>query len=191
MSSFSGSVDLMQCKGAVLRSGIDEKHPSRNYVCVPVEWSEIKVTEDAQSHTFRANMRVNLWPVSDAFRQACITRRVQRGDSVEGYNPPSHTMEVGYSEDFRKKAMDAAKKRLLGEHPDWNMDEKENKDLRNAMYNAVRVRLGSFYTNVPKPQQTYTATAPAVGQTGGYQPSATDDPFVVASDAGNFDDLPF
>lgn len=191
MSSFSGSIDLMQCKGARLVSGIDEKHPGRNFVCIPVEWSEIKVTEDAQNHTFRASLRVNLWPTSDAFRQACVTRRLQRGESVEGYNPPSHTMEVGYSEDFRTKAMEAAKKRLLNEHPDWDKDEQANKDLRNAMYNAVRVRLGSFYVNIPKQQATFTASAPAVGTAiSGYQPAQSDDPFASMGEVDE-SDLPF
>lgn len=191
MSSFSGSIDLMQCKGARLVSGIDEKHPGRNFVCIPVEWSEIKVTEDAQNHTFRASLRVNLWPTSDAFRQACVTRRLQRGEAVEGYNPPSHTMEVGYSEDFRTKAMEAAKKRLLNEHPDWDKDEQANKELRNAMYNAVRVRLGSFYVNIPRQQTTYTAAAPAVGTAiSGYQPAQNDDPFASMGEVVD-SDLPF
>ena len=193
MSSFSGSIDLMQCKGARLVSGIDEKHPGRNYVCIPVEWSEIKVTEDTQRHTFRASLRVNLWPTSDAFKQACISRRLRDGESVDGYNPPSHTMEVGYSEDFRDKAMAAAKNRLLNEHPDWDKDEQTNKDLRNAMYNAVRVRLGSFYVNIPKQQTAYTAAAPAVGSgISGYQPAQNDDPFAAAAQGdGGMDDLPF
>ena len=183
MASFSGSIDLMQCKGAQLLSGIDAKNPSRNYVCIPVEWSEIKVTEDAQRKTFHANMRVNIWSASDAFRQACIDRRMQRGDSMDGYNPPSHTMEVGYTQEFREKAMAAAKKRLLTEHPDWVQDENENKDLRNAMYNAVRVHLGSVYLNQPKLQTAYQGTATAAAGVSGYQPQQQEEQ--------NMDDLPF
>jgi len=189
MASFNGSIDLMQLKGAKLLSGINPDRPQQNYVCIPVDWNEINITQDKQhSEHFYANMRVNLWPVNENFRKACIDRRIQRGDSVEGYNPPSHQMELGYSQDFQKKAREAAKKRLVKEHPDWNPDENQNQELYRAIYEAVRVRLGSFYTNIPKPQQTYQGTAPAASGISGYVPAATDaqDPYQM-----NTDDLPF
>lgn len=119
MASFNATIDLMQLKGARLLSGIDQQHPGRNYVCIPVDWSEIKVTENKQqSGGFRANMRVNLWPTSDKFRQACIDRRAQRGEDTADYNPPSHTIELNYSQDFLKRAKAVAKARLLKEHPE-------------------------------------------------------------------------
>ena len=190
MASFNATIDLMQLKGARLLSGIDQQHPGRNYICIPVDWSEIKVTENRQQPgSYRANMRVNLWPTSDKFRQACIDRRAQRGEDTADYSPPSHTIELGYSQEFLEKAKAAAKARLMKEHPEWvDTDENFNKDLKNAIYEAVRVRLGTAYANKPKDQSSYTGTAPAAQGFSGYQaPQEQQDPFGPQED----DDLPF
>lgn len=186
MASFNATIDLMALKGARLLSGIDQKHPGRNYVCIPVDWSEIKVTENQQMGGYRANLRVNLWPTSDKFRQACIERRRQRGDDTDDYNPPSHTVEVGYSQDFLDKARAAAKARLLREHPEWDSDENFNKDLKNAIFEAVRVRLGTAFTHKPREQSTFTGQAPAAQGLGNYQ-QKQEDPFAQQAD----EDVPF
>lgn len=111
MASFNATIDLMQLKGARLLSGIDQQHPGRNYICIPVDWSEIKVTENRQQPgSYRANMRLNLWPTNDKFRQACIDRRAQRGEDTTDYTPPSHTIELGYSQEFLEKAKAAVEK---------------------------------------------------------------------------------
>ena len=189
MASFNATIDLMALKGAKLLSGIDQQHPGRNYVCIPIDWSEIKVTENRQQPgSYRANMRVNLWPTSDKFRQTCIERRVQRGEDTADYNPPSHTLELSYSQEFLDKAKAAAKARLLKEHPEWvDTDEQFNKDLKNAIYEAVRIRLGPAYANKPKEQSAYTGTAPAAQGYTSYQQPEQQDPF----GANNDDDLPF
>lgn len=188
MASFNANIDLMQLKGAKLLSGIDQQHSGRNYICIPVDWSEIKVTENQQQGGYRANMRINLWPTSDKFRQACIDRKAQRGEDVSDYAPPSHTVELNYSKEFLEKAKAAAKARLLKEHPEWvDTDENFNKDLKNAIYEAVRVRLGTAYANVPKEQRTFTGSAPAAQGYSEYQQPMQNDPFGPQDD----DDLPF
>lgn len=187
MSSFFGSIDLAALKGAKLLSGLDEKNPKRNYVCIPLDWNEIQVRPDEHALSgYHANMRVNIWAASEKFRQSCIQNRMARGESMDGYNPPSHNAEVGFSQDFQKRAMESAKKRILAEHPDWNtvdlQDENINKELRNLIYNAVRIRLGSIYAHVPKGQSTYQGVAESAGAVGGYQqPDPTP----------SYDDLPF
>lgn len=192
MASFNANIDLMSLKGAKLLSGIDQKHPERNFVCIPVDWSEIKVTENQQQGGFRANLRINLWPTSDKFRQACIDRRAQRGDDTADYNPPSHTIEVGYSQDFQKKAQAAAKARLLKEHPEWvDTDENFNKDLKNAIREAVRVRLGTVFTNVRKEQSQYTGTAPAAQGYTSWTPPQQAQPSDPFSSAYDDDEPPF
>ena len=191
MASFNATIDLMQLKGARLLSGIDQQHPGRNFICIPVDWSEIKVTENRQQPgSYRANMRVNLWPTSDKFRQVCIDRRALRGEDTTDYTPPSHTIELGYSQEFLEKAKAAAKARLMKEHPEWGSDENANRDLKNAIYEAVRVRLGTAYANKPKEQSSYTGTAPAAQGFGSYQaPQEQQDPF--GGGYNNDDDLPF
>lgn len=188
MPSFNTTIDLMQLKGARLLSGIDQQHPGRNFICIPVDWSEIKVTENRQQPgIFRANMRINLWPTSEKFRQACIDRRRQRGEDTTDYNPPSHTVELSYSPEFADKAKAAAKARLLREHPEWDSDENTNRDLKNAIYEAVRVRLGSAYVNQPREQRTFSGQAPAAQNYSDYQAPAQDDPFAAQDD----EELPF
>lgn len=170
MASFYGNIDLMKLKGAKLLTGLDEKKKDRVYVCIPVAWSEIKTTQDAQGNT-HARLSVNLWETGAKYRQACIAGKQARGEDVSNYIPPSHQMEVGYSEDFRTKAEEAARKRLLKEHPDWSQPE-HAQELKNAIYNAVRVRLGTISAHVAKEQRASVATA--VQGVSGYTPQQTE-----------------
>ena len=189
MANFSGNENLLGFKGAKLFSGLDAQHPKMNWVCIPVDWNDIQVSADGT----RANVGVYIQETNEAFRQACITRKQQSGDDMTGYMPPSHQIEVSFSKDFRERALEAARKRLMGEHPEWTgMDNpEENKDLKNAMYDAVRVRLGSIYARVKQQSQMQTA-APAAQNAAAWTPPATDpitgQPINQQSDN---DDLPF
>jgi hypothetical protein len=102
-------------------------------------------------------------------------------------------MEVSFSPEFRQRALAAACKRLLSEHPEWTgpdlEDPEHNTDLRNAMYDAVRCRLGSMYCHQRQGggQQAAPANATAASGAQGWQPG-TDAPFPPQQDT---DDLPF
>ena len=128
---------------------------------------------------------------NDKFRQACIQRKQQSGDDMTGYLPPSHQVEVSFSQEFRQRALEAARKRLLSEHPEWTgadlEDPERNQDLRNAMYDAVRCRLGSMYCH-QKPSNNQQAAAPANAQAAsGAQSWQEGAPFPAQEE----DDLPF
>ena len=167
--NFSGTENLLAFKGAKLMTGLDDDHPQCLYVCIPVPYNDIQVSRDGRY----ANAAVYMQETNDKFRQACIQRRQQAGDPMDGYTPPSHQMEVSFSKDFRQRALEAARRRLVQEHPEWQSSEdlcnpEHNAELKNAMYNAVRLRLGSMYARI-RPSQS---GQPQYGQTQYGQPAA-------------------
>lgn len=167
MANFSGNLNLLGFKGAKVFTGLDAEYPNQMFVAIPVAWNDIQLSQDgryASAHVFMAE-------TNDRFRQACIQRKQQSGDDMAGYMPPSHQMEVSFSPEFRQRALEAARKRILGEHPEWRgdmEDPEKNRDLKNAMYDAVRCRLGSMYCHQRTSQPAaalaaYAAAQPAQG----------------------------
>lgn len=195
MASFYGSIDLLKLKGARLLSGIDEKHPQMNFVCIPiVNYSGVSLQQNRDGSGFRAQLPVNLWPVSDRYRQIVIQNKISRGEDVNGYNPPSHQMEVSYPQEFREKAMEAAKKRILTEHPDWKDSPEHEKELKNEIYNAVRIRLGNItahiaqqYQQTAQPTQAAAPSQPPLD----YVPPQYDNNGNPIDESYEGDDLPF
>lgn len=185
MANFSGNLDLMGFKGAKLMTGIDQEHSTVLYACIPVPYNDITVSRDGKY----ANARVYMSETSDRFRQACIQRRQQSGDDMTGYMPPSHQMEVSFSKEFRERAMQAAKRRILAEHPEWQgtqQDEQYNQELRNQIYDAVRCRLGSLYSHQRRTDGYQQPTA-------SYQQAAQPQQYDAQQGYGyqQDDDLPF
>ena len=115
MANFSGTINLLGFKGAKVFTNLDAQHPQMAWVCVPVPYNDIQLSQDGKY----ASARVFMAETNDKFRQACIQRKQQSGDDMTGYMPPSHQMEVSFTQEFRQRALEAARKRLLGEHPEW------------------------------------------------------------------------
>ena len=190
MANFSGNLNLMGFKGARVFTNLDTQKPQMAWVCIPVPYNDIQLSQDGKY----ANARVFMAETNDKFRQACIQRKQQSGDDMAGYMPPSHQMEVSFSPEFRQRALESARKRLVSEHPEWTgsdlEDPEHNTDLRNAMYDAVRCRLGSLYCH-QRPGNGQQAAAPSSAQAAqgaqGWQPGS-DAPFPPQEET---DDLPF
>lgn len=186
MANFSGNINLLGFKGAKVFSGLDQQHPNQLFVCIPVGWNDIQLSQDGKY----ASARVFMSETNDKFRQACIQRKQQSGDDMTGYMPPSHQMEVSFSQEFRQRALEAARKRLISEHPEWTgadlEDPERNTDLKNAMYDAVRCRLGSMYCH--QRQQSAAAPATNYAQAPAAQGWQEGQPFPAAEET---DDLPF
>lgn len=202
MASFYGTIDLLKLKGAKLLSGLDDKHPQMNWVCVPcVNYSGVEVRKHHNDDGFSATFPINLWPVSEKYRQAVIANKQSRGDDISNYNPPSHQVEVGYSQEFRQKAMDAAQKRILSEHPDWKDNPAHERELKNAVYDAVRVRLGNITARIDRSQQQsswgnnynsgYTQAPAATGAQQWNPPTVDDQGNEMPAYNPEDDDLPF
>ena len=189
MANFSGNLNLMGFKGAKVFSNLDPQHPNLLFVAIPVPFNDIQLSQDGRY----ANARVFMAETNDKFRQACIQRKQQSGDDMTGYLPPSHQMEVSFSPEFRQRALEAARKRLVSEHPEWTgadlEDPERNTDLRNAMYDAVRCRLGSMYCHQRPSATQPAAAAPAATAAQGAQGWTPQDgqPFPAQEE----DDLPF
>lgn len=195
MADFNGKVNLLALKGAKVFSGLDPAHPQMNWVCIPVPYNEIELSADGKY----ANVGIRMVETNDKFRQACIQRRQMAGDPMDNYTPPSHQVEVSFSKEFREKAMEAARKRIVSEHDDWmsnpDMQDPEfNKELRNAIYDAVRLRLGSMYARFRQQQTMQTAAPAAAGQPSAWTPPAVDPITGMPVQPGynpDNDDLPF
>ena len=189
MANFSGNINLLAMKGAKVFSGLDAAHPHLNYVCIPCSYNDIELSSDGKY----ANVGIYMQETNEKFRQACLQRRQMSGDDMTGYTPPSHQAEVSFSRDFRERALESAKRRIIGEHPEWQsnpnmLNPDYNEELKNAMYNAVRIRLGSFYARIRQQQSSAPMTAQAIsGQPTEWSPVA--DEHVAA--ASYDDDLPF
>jgi hypothetical protein len=181
-------MNLMGFKGAKVFTNLDQQRPQMAWVCIPVPYNDIQLSQDGKY----ANARVFMAETNDKFKQACIQRKQQSGDDMTGYMPPSHQMEVSFSPEFRQRALEAARKRLISEHPEWTgadlEDPEHNPDLKNAMYDAVRCRLGSMYCHQKSNsgQQPAPQTAQAAQGAQGWNPNGTD-PFPPQES----DDLPF
>ena len=164
MANFSGTMNLKGFKGAKVFTNLDQEKPQMAWVCIPVPYNDIQLSADGKY----ANARVFMSETSDKFRQACIQRKQQSGDDMTGYMPPSHQMEVSFTPEFRQRALEAARKRLVSEHPEWAGSELEdpehNTDLRNAMYDAVRCRLGSMYCHQTRQQNTFAPASVQAAQ---------------------------
>lgn len=174
MASLTGSINLMSLAGAKLLKVKSEDGKSEELcVCIPVGKSGITISKnerDAQ-HPY-VNLNVALWPVSERYRQAIIDARVRRGDDVSGFTPPSHQMEVSFAEKVRiemkqgGRIYNAMKQRVTEEHDahlsegdtpwtglDETQQDEENRKLRNAIYNSMKLQLGNFYIHQAQPSQ--------------------------------------
>ena len=194
MANFSGTENLLAFKGAKLMTGIDQQHPEMVHVVIPVPYNDIQLSRDGSY----ANVGIYMQETGDKFRQACIQRRQQSGDPMDGYTPPSHQAEVSFSKEFRERALASAKKRILAEHKEWVGDMQNpdfNRDLKNMMYDAVRIRLGSFYARFRQQPSAYQQGAQAFsGQAQAWTPPQTDAYGTTVSNGYSYqqmDDLPF
>lgn len=175
MANFSGSIDLMKLQGARYLAGIDSYNMDRQYICIPVTWNDIKVQADSNAQSgYRATLKLSYFQTSEAYAKACKEAKQRNGDDITNYTPPSHTCELRYSKEYLEKLREKAKANILAAHPEWNtpelQDETRNKELRNAIYDMTRLRLGSSYvmhsrnTNddmPPMAQRAAAATTPA------------------------------
>ena len=48
MANFSGNMNLMSFKGARVFTNLDEKHPEMAFVCIPVPYNDIQLSQDGK-----------------------------------------------------------------------------------------------------------------------------------------------
>lgn len=201
MASYNGSIDLLALKGARLCSGINAKNPNQNFVCIPVDLNEIRVTtsrNDQNKHI--AGLRVNIWPLSENYKNAARRSAQERGDA--NANIPTHELTLSFTPDFVKaiaKAMPALVQQVKDANKERdpeivNQDPNdENSHLFKAIRNRMNSRLAMLYQPQAQPQQTaYPQTAQQVQAAAYVAPAEGTDPFSPdAYTAISEDDLPF
>lgn len=203
MASYNGSIDLLSLNGAQVLTGIDAKKPSRAYVCVPVDLNEIRMV--ASKHNpgkMIAGLRVNIWPLNEAYKTKVRQAAMERGDG--NVNVPTHEMQISYTTDFVKAVIRRMPK-LVEEVKEANKErdadivnqnaEDENTHLFKAVRNRMCKRIAMMYqlrvSNVTQPafpQNFYNSVASATA----YVPPADDGG--SETDFANIDteiDLPF
>ena len=162
MASYNGSIDLLALNGAQVFTGIDPKNPTMVFVCVPVDLNEIKLTTSRNDPNKQiAGLRVNIWPLNEAYKNAVRRSAQERGDS--NANVPTHEMQISYTTEYVKTIAKAFPK-LVEQVKEQNKDrdpgimtqdaQDENSHLFKALRNRMNKRLAMLYQPQGSSQQT-------------------------------------
>lgn len=202
MASFNGSIDLLALNGAQVFTGIDPKNPTRAFVCVPVDLNEIKLTTSRNDATKQiAGLRVNIWPLNEAYKNAVRRSAQERGDS--NVNVPTHEMQISFTTDYVKEIAKAFPK-LVERVREQNKErdpgimtqnvQDENSHLFKALRNRMSKRLAMLYqpqSNVQTtayPQQAYNVAGNATAYVA---PANNENTQPQWGESFNEEDLPF
>lgn len=175
MASYNGSIDLLALNGAQVFTGIDPNDPTRAFVCVPVDLNEIRLTTSRNDATKQiAGLRVNIWPLNEAYKNAVRRKAQERGDN--NVNVPTHEMQISYTTEYVKYIAKSFPK-LVEQVKEQNKErdpgivtqdvQDENSHLFKALRNRMNKRLAMLYqpqSNAQKtayPQQAYNAASNA------------------------------
>lgn len=203
MASYNGSLDLLALNGAQVFTGIDQKNPTRAYVCVPVDVNDIRMATSKNDPTKQiAGLRVNIWPLNEAYKNAVRRSAQERGDS--NVNVPTHEMQMSFSTDYIKAVVDKFPKlveqvREQNKERDADLVNQDPKDENTHLFKLIRQRMNKRLCVLyqPQTQQTQQTAYPqqayqsAVSATAYVAPAdgQQNDPF--NGEAYNEDDLPF
>lgn len=202
MASFNGSIDLLALNGAQVFTGIDPKNPTRAFVCVPVDLNEIKLTTSRNDATKQiAGLRVNIWPLNEAYKNAVRRSAQERGDS--NVNVPTHEMQISFTTDYVKEIAKAFPK-LVEQVREQNKErdpgimtqnvQDENSHLFKALRNRMSKRLAMLYQpqsnaqTTAYPQQAYNVASNATAYVA---PANHENTQPQWGESFNEEDLPF
>ena len=202
MASFNGSIDLLALNGAQVFTGIDPKNPTRAFVCVPVDLNEIKLTTSRNDATKQiAGLRVNIWPLNEAYKNAVRRSAQERGDS--NVNVPTHEMQISFTTEYVKDIAKAFPK-LVEQVREQNKErdpgimtqnvQDENSHLFKALRNRMSKRLAMLYqpqSNAQTsayPQQAYNVASNATAYVA---PANNENVQPQWGESFNEEDLPF
>ena len=202
MASFNGSIDLLALNGAQVFTGIDPKNPTRAFVCVPVDLNEIKLTTSRNDATKQlAGLRVNIWPLNEAYKNAVRRSAQERGDS--NVNVPTHEMQISFTTEYVKDIAKAFPK-LVEQVREQNKErdpgimtqnvQDENSHLFKALRNRMSKRLAMLYQpqsnaqTTVYPQQAYNVASNATAYVA---PANNENTQPQWGESFNEEDLPF
>ena len=142
---------------------------------MPVDLNEIKLTTSRNDAAKQiAGLRVNIWPLNEAYKNAVRRSAQERGDS--NVNVPTHEMQISFTTEYVKEIAKAFPK-LVEQVKEQNKErdpgimtqnvQDENSHLFKALRNRMSKRLAMLYqpqSNAQTsayPQQAYNVASNA------------------------------
>lgn len=177
MSAFRMSLKLLALKKAsVVSVPIDGK--PMNCVVIPCAYNDISITQKEDGTIDNAYLNMSCWPYPQKYIDTCV----QSNRDKDNYTPPSREVQVNYGEDFREKAIAAAKMRIMKEAAAKGETIEEDQLTQQAKY-AIREasRVGQLTEIRPREAAPFTGQAPTAGSVAAYVPE----------EVSPMDDLPF
>ena len=172
MASYSGNIDYLALNGVQVLKGIDKDNPERVFICTPLDVNEIKWERHPQDpNRMVAKMRVNIWPLSENYKNVVRRTAQERGDA--NVSVPTHEMQMSFSVDYIKdiarkfpKLVEQVKEANKERDPEIvNQDPTdENTHLFKAIRQRLNKRLAMLYQ--PQPTQQSPYATPNVGVAG-------------------------
>ena len=202
MASYSLSPDLLGLNGTKVFTNLDENHPDWPWVCFPQPLNPITFkTAKNDSNRQMAFLSLNMWPLSENYKNAIRRSAIERGDS----NPriPTHELCFNFPIEMIKqyikafpKLVEQVKEQLKDKYPDvLNQDPNdENTHLFKAIRNRLNKRIALVYQPQLQQQPQAAYQAPTYAQAGAAAaytpPTENTDPLAGYTDA-DVGDLPF
>lgn len=201
MASYNGNIDYLAPNGVKVLKGIDNDNPERVYICTPLDVNEIKLERHPQDpNRMVAKMRVNIWPLSENYKNVVRRSAQERGDT--NVSVPTHEMQMSFSAGYIKAAVQKFPK-LVEQVKEANKDRdpdivnQDPTDENTHLFKAIRQRMNKRLAMLYQPQATQQPSpyaTPNVGVAGavtGYvAPAEGTDPLAGFTDA-DVGDLPF
>ena len=201
MASYSGNIDYLAPNGVKVLKGIDNDNPERVYICTPLDVNEIKLERHPQDpNRMVAKMRVNIWPLSENYKNVVRRSAQERGD--DNVSVPTHEMQMSFSVNYIKAVAQKFPK-LVEQVKEANKERdpesmgQDPTDDHTHLLKAIRQRMNKRLAMLYQPQTTQQPSpyaTPNVGVAGavtGYvAPAEGTDPLAGFTDA-DVGDLPF
>ena len=201
MAGYCGNIDYLAPNDVRVLKGIDNDNPERVWICTPLDVNEIKLERHPQDpNRMVAKMRVNIWPLSENYKNVVRRSAQERGDT--NVSVPTHEMQMAFSVGYIKAV---AKKfpKLVEQVREDNKDRdpdivnQDPTDEHTHLFKAIRQRMNkrlSMLYQIQAAQQPSPYAIPNIGVAGavtGYvAPAEGTDPLAGFTDA-DVGDLPF
>lgn len=201
MAGYCGNIDYLAPNDVRVLKGIDNDNPERVWICTPLDVNEIKLERHPRDpNRMVAKMRVNIWPLSENYKNVVRRSAQERGD--DNVSVPTHEMQMAFSVGYIKavtkkfpKLVEQVREDNKDRDPDIvNQDPTdENTHLFKAIRQRMNKRLSMLY-QIQAAQQPSPYAIPNIGVAGavtGYvAPAEGTDPLAGFTDA-DVGDLPF
>ena len=201
MAGYCGNIDYLAPNDVRVLKGIDNDNPERVWICTPLDVNEIKLERHPRDpNRMVAKMRVNIWPLSENYKNVVRRSAQERGDT--NVSVPTHEMQMSFSAGYIKAVAQKFPKlveqvREANKDRDPDIVNQDPTDENTHLFKAIRQRMNKRLAMLYQPQVAQHPSpyaTPNVGVAGavtGYvAPAEGTDPLAGFTDA-DVGDLPF